>query len=901
LSLTSGSRLGPYEVLAKLGEGGMGEVYRARDTKLGRDVALKILPDAFAGHPDRLMRFEREARTLASLNHPHIAQLYGLEDSTATRALAMELVDGEDLSARIARGPLPLDEALSIARQIAEALQAAHEIGVIHRDLKPGNVKVRADGTVKVLDFGLAKAMAGDLSASGSGEIANAATITSPALTMQGVVLGTAAYMAPEQARGRFVDKRADMWALGCVVYEMLTGRRAFNGSSPGDVIAEVVSAEPDWTALPPNLPAGVNRVVRRCLEKNPERRLRDAGDARLDLEDTHDAAARPARGSSRRLWMSAAAVVGVGAIALAAGVALGRRNIATVAAPVVRATIVLPPGQDFQSGRRAVAISRDGQQIVYSAQDGLYLRRLDSFESRLIPGTSNTINPAFSPDGGRIAVTSLQESKSIDLATGTATALRIPRSNMGGILGSLSWNEYGLIQTLGAGGVFLFPPGATDSSRIVELAPGEAASSAQMLPGGKHVLMTLLTLTPLRPGSATGQVLVQSLESGSRTPVVPNGSDARYVPSGHIVYAANGALYAVDFDVQTLRTIGSPLVVAEGVRATNIINATTHYGVSDNGVLVYVPGQRLPPALALDLVRVDRNGDVTHLHLPPAPYEAPRVSPDGRQVAISADDGTEANVWIHDLSSSGVRKLTVTGRNRFPVWSPDGRRLAYQSDREGDLAIFAQAADGSSPPSRLTTAEAGTIHTPESWSPNGSDLLFAVTKGGTNTLWRVSLASRHAEPFGNVVSPTLTSASFSPDGKWVAYNIVGADRSHATFVQPFPPTGGIYPISSNDDGHHPVWSRDGRELFYIPGPGRLIGVKVTGGSSFTFASPTSLPAAGLMGSGTFARNYDILKDGSGFIGRQIAEDEQSRLGAPPRIQIMLNWLGDLNRPRQPR
>jgi serine/threonine-protein kinase len=475
----------------------------------------------------------------------------------------------------------------------------------------------------------------------------------------------------------------------------------------------------------------------------------------------------------------------------------------------------------------------------------------------------------------------------------------------MGGVLGSLSWNEHGLLVTLGANGVFLFPPDSTDGRRIVETLAGEAVSSAQMLPGGQHVLMTLLSLSPQRPGSATGQVVVHALQSGTRTQVIDSGSDARYVRSGHIVYAANGALYAMEFDVKTLRARGEPWAVVEGVRATNIINATTHYTVSDTGTLAYVPGQPVPPALALDLVQTDRKGGVRHLHLPAAPYEWPRVSPDGRQVATSTDDGNEASIWIHDLAQpSSLRKLTVMGRNRFPVWSPDGRRIAFQSTREGDIAIFAQAADGSDVPVRLTTAEKDVTHTPESWSPNGDDLLFAVAKEGTTSLWRLSLPTRRVEPFAKVSSSGPLSPAFSPNGKWVAYNTrvdnVTFGAGHATFVQPFPPTGAVYQISSNDDGHHPVWSRDGRELFYIPGPGRLSVVTVAGGSSFTFSSATSLPPAGLMGPGTLGRHYDVLPDGSGFVGRQVAEDEESRRGAPPRIHVVTNWFEDLNR-RRPR
>jgi serine/threonine-protein kinase len=902
MAIGPGARIGSYEVIAILGEGGMGKVWRARHLGLKRDDALKLLPDAFVADPERLARFEREAQVLASLNHPNIAHVYGLEETGGARALVMELVEGETLADRVARGRIPVDESIAIARQIADALDAAHAHGIIHRDLKPANISLRPDGIVKVLDFGLAKVVE---PAVVSSSVTMSPTITSPA-TMPGMILGTAAYMAPEQAQGGPVDKRTDMWAFGCVLYEMLTGRRPFAGHAPMDVIAQVLAGQPDWSALPPGLPDGAARVLRRCLEKNVQRRLRDAADARLDLEDRGGDAGQAVQGSRRTYWW-VAALVAVSAMALAIGVATGRRVRNTAAAPVLRTSIVLPPGQSFQTGRRAVAISPDGQQIIYSLSDGLHIRQLDAFESRPIPGTANAINPAFSPDGRRVAVWTLQGLRNIDPLTGTTTALRSPTVDMGGILGSLSWDEYGLMVTQGASGVYLFPPDSTDGRRIIELAAGEAVSSAEMLPGGEHVLMTILSLSPGRPGSATGQVVVHALQNGSRTTVIESGSDARYLPSGHIVYAAGGALYAMEFDVETRRARGEPWAVVEGVRATNVINATTHYAVSDTGTLVYVPGQPMSPALALDLVQSDRKGGVRFLHLPAAPYETPRVSPDGRLVAVGTDDGKEGNIWIHDLSRpSSARKLTVgMGRHRFPVWSPDGRRIVFQSNREGDTALFSQAADGSDAPLRMTKAEAGAVHTPESWSPSGTDLLFAISKDGTNRLMRLSLASSRVEPFADLTSGSPTAAAFSPDGKWVAYNM-RLDTAlfgsvHATFVQPFPATGAIYPISSNDDGHHPVWSRDGRELFYVPGPGQLAVVTVTAGSSFTFSPPSILPPAGLMGPGTFNRNFDILQDASGFIGRQVAEDEESRLGAPPRIHVVTNWFEDLNRRRQAR
>jgi serine/threonine-protein kinase len=904
-----GTRIGSYEVKALIGEGGMGKVWRAHHTGLRRDDALKMLPDAFLADPDRLARFEREAQVLASLNHSNIAHVYGLEETDGVKALVMELVEGETLADRIVHGRIPIDEALSIARQIADALEAAHSHGIVHRDLKPANIKLRPDGIVKVLDFGLAKALDRPAEAGHYGgtdgrsvrlqpDLTQSPTITSPAMTTAGVILGTAAYMAPEQAQGMAVDKRADMWAFGCVLYEMLTGRRPFAGNTPMEVIAHVLASQPDWTALPPGVPDGAARVLRRCLEKNVQRRLRDAGDARLDLEDRSVAGAT-VRTAGRSYWWVAAALAAASAIALAIGVAFGRRDRDVAELPVVRTTIVLPPGQSFETGRRAVTISPDGQQIAYSSRAGLNIRRLDAFESRLIPGSANAINPAFSPDGQRIAVWTAQGVRSIDVVTGSATPLRTPPANQGGILGSTSWDEHGLMVTQGAGGVYLFPPGSTDARRIVELSRGEAVTSAEMLPGGEHILMTMLAITQARPGSASGQVVVQTLQTGSRTTVIESGSDARYVPSGHIVYAANGALYAMEFDVETLRARGEPRAVVEGIRATNVINATTHFAVSDTGTLVYVPGQAVSPALALDLVRTDRKGGVRFLHLPIAPYETPRVSPDGGSIAVGADDGKEGNIWIHDLAvPSSARKLTVgPGRHRFPVWSPDGRRIAFQSNRDGDIAVFAQAANGSDAPVRLTTAEAGAVHTPESWSPDGGTLLFTIAKDGTYRLWRLSVSSGRLEPFAGVASSTPTAAAFSPDGNWVAYNIAAANPAgDITFVQPFPPTGAIYQVSSNDDGHHPVWSRDGRELFYVPGPSQIAVVTVTPGASFTFSPPSIIAPAGLMGPGTFNRNFDILLDGSGFIGRQVAEDEESRLGAPPRLHVVTNWFEDLKR-----
>jgi serine/threonine protein kinase len=890
--LSPGTRLGPYEILSSLGAGGMGEVYRARDTKLGRDVALKILPDEFAKDPDRLARFEREARVLASLNHPHIAQIYGFEAAADKHLLVMELVDGDDLAARIRRGPIPVRDAIAIAAQITQALDAAHAQSVIHRDLKPANVKVRGDGTVKLLDFGIAKAFAP--------AVPDAATVMDTAMTERGAVVGTAAYMSPEQARGQAIDKRTDIWAFGCVLYEMLTARRAFGGATSTDVVAAVLEREPDWTALPLATPAAIRRVLARCLAKDRARRLADIADARIELEEATLPA--PAGAASlvthRQHSRLAIAVVASALVFAALGLYAGRQMTRLALVPITQSVILPSPGERFTAGGRNVAISRDGSQIAYVTDRGLYVRPVDSFATRFFAGTG-ILSPVFSPDGRRIAVTGIATSfpRIIDLASGALTRLDLTVDSSG-ILPTLAWDEHGILMAGGTAGVVLLPPDVAAPQTIVRLSSGEAATSAQMLPGGRSVLFTLSTLSAQQPFATNGQIVVQALDTAIRTEVAAQGSDARYVASGHIVYALNGMLLAVPFDLRESRVTGQAIAAVRGVRAANILNGSTHYAVSDTGTLVYIPGQAAPAATSLDLVFTDRQGIVEYLNLPPAAYEAPRLSPDGRQIAVSTDDGQEAIVWIQDLSTrASIRRLTMGGRNRFPVWSSDGKRVAFQSDREGDLAVFAQAADGSDIPQRMTRPEPGTSHMPESWST--THLLFSATQDRRVTLWSYALADRRVARFGNVESTSHTGAVFSPDGKWVAYTArTPKDQLHTVFVQPFPATGAVYQVSRGDDGHHPVWSRDGRELFYIPGPRRISVVTVTTKPSFGLSQPTPVPPTGLMGPGTIPRNYDISSDGMRFIGRDIAVDDETRAGAPPRIHLVTNWFEALRRAR---
>jgi len=876
----------------------MGEVYRARDTKLGRDVALKILPELFAADADRLARFEREARTLASLNHPHIAQIYGVEESGPVRALAMEFVDGEDLARRIARGPIAVDDALPIARQIAQALEAAHDAGIVHRDLKPANIKVRPDGTVKVLDFGLARA----LDPAGPGAPSDSPTIT--AATRAGIILGTAAYMAPEQAKGKPVDKRADIWSFGVVLFEMLTGERAFDGTDSSEILAAVLRQEIAWAKLPPTTPRPIRRLLERCLRRDLSQRLRDIGDARLEIDEAHGQSDESTRAAASRSWVARPATLVVALVTVAVAVAvlggvIARRLNPSVAQPVTRFSITLPAGERFRTVGRNLDITPDGSTIVYGTSQAIYLRSLSSLESRQIrntAGVEGALSPTFSPDGQSLAFWSVsdQNLRTVAVSGGTPLVVGHAPADASGRFGGLSWMPGRIL--LGANGVVsVFRPGGGPPQKLTVQA-GEIPYLPRMLPGNEYLIYTAVT----RGGAKVndGRIVAQSVQSGARKILIDGGSDARYVPSGHMVYARGGILFAVRFDPRRVEVLGEPVPVVEGVRRAGLSTLTAQYSVSDNGTLVYIPGPADVASAVLDLALFDRNGGVQILNIPAGTYEAPRVSPDGKQVAFSTDDGKEANVWVCDLSgASSPRRLTFGGRSRFPAWAADGRQIAFQSDREGDSAIFWQRADGGGLAERLTKPGPGEIHTPESFSPKSDVLLFTATKGEVSTLWTLSLPNRAATPFGGVESFAPIGAVFSPDGRWVAYGIVGAGRSLSTvFVQPVPTTGATYQISRDDDGHHPVWSSDGRRLTYIPGPNRLAAVEVTTKPSFTISTPMPLPSVGIMGPPGVRRNYDIMPDGAHFIGLVPAGEGSSGSRIPVQLHVVLNWFEELRR-----
>jgi Tol biopolymer transport system component len=890
MALPAGARLGPYEVIGKLGAGGMGDVYRARDSTLNRDVALKLLPEAFAFDADRLGRFKREAQILASLNHHNIAAIYGFEQSNGVQALVLELVEGPTLADRMAQGPIPVDEALSIARQIAEALEAAHEQRIIHRDLKPANVKLRPDGTVKVLDFGLAKALEADRSiGDGSTELA----AVTGAMTEAGMILGTPAYMSPEQARGTPANRRSDVWAFGVVLYEMLSGRRPFKGQGIADTLAAVLRQDVDWTVLPAKTPMSVRRLIARCLERDVRRRLADIGEARIVLEDPGatligDPWETAMAGAARRGSISQRAIpVVLAAITAGALVAAAASYLKPSAPPAVtRFPIVLPQGQTLYAPvtRHLVALSPDGAQMAYTANAQLYLRSMSEFDARPVPGLEQSpvvTEPVFSPDGRWLAFYSFpdQTLKRVPVSGGAAETICFVEN-----LHGLSWGPDGIVFGQNGRSIMRIPPDGGTPEEIARVEEGQAAHLPQILPGGEHVLFTLAT------GSApdrwhTARIVAQSIASREQTTLVEGGSEARYAPTGHLVYASGGTLLAVAFDPRRLTVKGAPVTIIEGIRRVDV---AAHFSFSDSGTLVYVPGPVTAAPHLMEIGLIDRSGRAEPVNLPPGPYLMPRVSPDGTRVAFGTDDGNEAIIWSYDLSGATARRrVTFGGNNRFPVWSGDSKRIAFQSDREGDAAIFEQPADGAGAAQRLTRPEPGAVHVPESWSPAADWMLYSVTNGSESSLWTISLKDKSTAPFSRVRSSGPTNAVFSPDGRWVAYSTTEGGTS-TTYVEPFPATGVKHQLFSKD-GDSPrevVWSPDGKALFYNSRALGFATVEVTTTPSLAFGNPVAVPRPFQLSPPGGRRVYDIMRDGRfvGFTATIIA----------PQMQVVLNWFEEL-------
>jgi Tol biopolymer transport system component len=886
----TGETVGGYCLQNLLGAGGMGEVYRARDAKLGRDVAIKILPRAFTSAPERLARFEREARVLATLNHPNICAIYGLEESDGIRFLILELVNGGTLAdaLRRSRGAgLPLADVLPIARQIAEALEAAHERGIIHRDLKPANIIVTPDGQVKVLDFGLAKVA--DPAEAGPYDT------VPPGASRAGVMMGTAAYSSPEQACGKVVDRRTDIWSFGCVLYEMVTGRSPFTGETVTDMLASVMKTEPDWTALPDAVRPDLRRLLRRCLEKDPKRRLQSIGDARVQIEDLVSGAAEvavqvdpPGRLRQRVVpWVVAGALGAVAAWYLKP----------SPSTPVTQLEWRLPAGQllDGSGGGHILALSPDGAQIAFVATPlRLYLRSM-SGALRAIAGTESfdrIVEPVFSPEGDWIAFYADSSIKKIAIGGGAAVTICPAISPYG-----MNWGSDGIVVGQGPNGIMrVSPEGGSKPTVIARVQDGELAHGPQVLPGGQHVLFTLATGTAADKWDKA-HIVVQSLASEKeRYTLDIVGSDARYVPTGHIVYAVGGTVFARTFDLQRLKVTGDPVAVVEGVKrsAANYTGAA-NVSISGSGSLVYIPGPLAMSSSRLDIALMDTAGKVDPFNLPPGPYRLPRVSPDGKQVAFGIDDGREASVWTYDLSRmKNMQRLTFGKNNRFPTWISSSS-VAFQSDREGDLAIFRQSAGGTA--QRLTTPKEGESHAPESWSRTTDTLLYSVTKGADVSLWTLSLRDGQARPFTAIASSTpgyATGASFSPDGRRVAYGSAEGGSTNI-YVQPFPVTGERYqlPRKRGDGPHGPIWSPLRNELFYNPRLGGFEAVSFTTQPGFAFGNPVPVPRKLQMDAPGSRTSYDITPDGS-FVGLISAGRAEYEMGSDHQIQVVLNWFEDL-------
>jgi serine/threonine-protein kinase len=910
MSLTAGTRLGPYEILSLLGSGGMGEVYRAKDTKLGRDVALKILPDTFTHDPERLARFRREAQVLAALNHPHIGAIYGLDEAGGQQFLVLELVDGESLDRRIARGgPIPVDEALAIAKQIAEALEAAHEKGIIHRDLKPANIALTKDGNIKVLDFGLAKAP--EAAGAERNELANSPTITSPAMmTGAGTILGTAAYMSPEQAKGRAADKRSDIWAFGCVIYEMLTGRRPFDGEDVSDTLAAVLRGEPDWTLLPRDLPPAIRLLVQHCLAKDRRQRVGDVAAAQFALAHATgltDQIAPPAVVPAVPPTPRASVVrMGAGVLLVAAAVALAawRFGPADVAPTVVRFSF--GPITNLNGfSRHLIAISPDGLQLAYAADNRLFVRALAEPDAHAIPGSEVRLalaSPAFSPDGRSLAFHSENAIKRISV-TGGAPFTVCPADSPFGI----SWDETGIVfAPASKPGVFRCSPNGGTPEQLAAVSDGEQAQSPQLVANGSALLFAISKITDGNNRWDKGQIVLQNMKSGTRKTLVAAGSDPRYLPTGHLIYAIGGIEFAVAFDPVRQEVIGAAVPVLQGVRRTNvggIGGGAAQLATSRTGTLMYLAGPVETASDQMDLVIADRSGTQSRLPVQTGPYVHVRASGDGRRLAVGSDDGAkEAIVWIYDLAgTSTMRRLTIGDRSRFPIWSADGERVAFQSDREGDLGIFLRRSDGSGPIERLTKAAEGEAHIPESWSPDGTHVLFSVQDKSKYVLWSVSVVDQRTEAFGHVESAEPIGAVFSPDGRWIAYasspkggGIITSERG--VFIQPFPATGNMFQAPRQRLDFHPLWASKGTELIYIPSAvsGQMTVVSVATQPTVSFGKLTNVPARVTARRGSSSlRAHDILPDGR-FVGFVPVGDSDPTDLAGAQIRVVLNWFEEL-------
>lgn len=875
MSLAPGTRIGAFEVTGLLGVGGMGEVYRANDSRLKRAVAIKVLPASVANDPRRVARFQREAEILAALNHPNIAHIHGLEQSDGALALVMELVEGPTLAERLASGALRFDEAMAIARQIAEALEAAHEQGIIHRDLKPANIKLRDDGTVKVLDFGLAKALEPVIGDRTSGlDNVVSTTFMSPTATAAGMILGTLAYMSPEQARGRPASRRSDVWAFGLVLYEMLAGRPAFAGGDSSTTLASLLKDDVNWNALPAGLPEAIQRLLRRCLEKDTNRRLSSMSDARLELDEvshpTRDR--RDARPVAAVGWRQLAPAMAVAAAVTALAAALAAWALTGAEPPsgrqVIRTTIALPAELPLttspQTSTRVFAVAPDGSFIVYRAgrDGGLVIRRFDRLEGTPLPGINDVLDVAISPDSQWITYVQGSSLKKVAVGGGTPVTL----ANIGELARGIAWTDDDVLvigtthPSLGlrrvpAGGGVLTKLTAPDSSQG-EL--GHVLPSA--LPGGQAVLFTTVAARP-----EDTAVAILDLQTGERKTLLKGGRDARYMPPGHLVYATGEGVSAVAFDLAQRAVVGNPVRMIDrvGAAATGALNAA----VTRSGMLVYL-SEEVGDDAPRSLVWLDRQGRETPIPAPRRAYETVRLSPDDTRAAVAIRD-RDQDIWIWDFARRTLARLTSDpAADIAPAWTRDGRSVLFASTRTGIYQVYSQRADGTGPPMRLSDGEDSQL--PDGMTPDGAFVVGRAVRPATQAdIVRFAMSDGRIVTAENLIATRFDewNADVSPDGRFIAYQSNESGRLEI-YVQPYPGLAdGRWQVSQTG-GSQPQWTRGGRELIYVDAAGRLSSVTFEShGATVDLGHPVWLftPQYSVQLDSSF-RSYDVSRDGQRFL-----------------------------------
>ena len=895
--MREGTRLGRYEILSTLGRGGMGEVWRARDSRLDRDIAIKLLPEPFARDPHRLARLQREARLLASVSHPNIAVLYDLEQAGEATFLALELVEGETLADRLIRGPIPASEALTLALQIAEALEAAHERGVIHRDLKPANIKITPNGKIKVLDFGLAKAL--DVAGRDTG-LSSPPTV-SVAATGYGAILGTAAYMAPEQARGEPIDARADVWAFGCVLFEMLTGEGAFGGETMSDVLASVLKVDPRWNHLPENLHPRIRHVLERCLEKRRRDRFAGISDARVEIQSALTdprgllvAPVTPGTQAGRRVRFAAAVLVA----ALATGLSVWQLKPSppTQLMHFVDELPLGPPAGVL--GLPTLDVSRDGKQIAYFAgeamgQQQLYVRAIDDAVARLVQGATGSIiltAPRFSPDGRWLAYFTSGRLVRVPVEGGTPEPIL---SDLSGAVLGFQWDGEQLVYAV-IEGIYAVAATGGKPLQLIKAAEGEVFTSPQRLPGRDAVLLSVGARTS---SPDAGDVVVHSIASGERTVVARRARDARYLRSGHIVYAQGTALYAVAFDVDRLEVTSAPVKMVEGsiVLAETGLAFAAQYAVSDTGSLVYLespPGAAPGSGAKRSLVWVDRTGAEQPIDVPAGDYSSARISPDGQRVALvvgRVNQSRPPDLWILELATGTRRQLTFDRNADAPVWSHDSARLYFRSSPAASTTVYSIAADGGQPELISPGSPEFSPAFPASLTPDDQTLLLINFRADGVEI--ASLGVGAEREFRHVLQ-NANSPALSPDGAWLAY-AEPSDDMPSIRIRRYPDVARqAYPVAA---GNYPAFSPDGNELYFVDGAAlRAVSLeyepvfRIVGAPRDVFRGPYSFRVDG--------RAWDVHPDGRFLVLRDAEDNDASSTPERQRIHIVVNWIEELRR-----